>query len=147
VETDKRQSAFNTIHAVEDVPEQNPPVQDYNVAAFRPQQQQSRSQPSGYNNRGNQPRGQGSFKGNLGNRQNQTQGSNASRNGKFCVYCNIMNHTQDECRKRMKDNKPCVNSIGQLYWPKINNIETNMAESQNFDPNNGVGLVFQSRAS
>jgi hypothetical protein len=71
---------------------------------------------------------------------------NASRNGKFCVYCKIMNHSQEECRKRMRDNKPCVNNIGQLYLPKIDNIETNSAHSNN-DSKNGVGLVFQSRTS
>jgi hypothetical protein len=37
VETDKRQSALNTIHVVEDNPEQNSEVQEQNVAAFRPQ--------------------------------------------------------------------------------------------------------------
>jgi hypothetical protein len=107
VETDKRQSALNTIHAVEDVQEQNLPVQqDPNVAAFRPQpQQQSRSQNSGYNNCGIRTHRQVLSKGNSGNRQNQTQGSNASRNDKFCLYCKILNPTQEECCKRIKYNK------------------------------------------
>jgi hypothetical protein len=148
VEQDKRQTSIN-VHAVEKVQDQDTPAQDPKVAAFRPQPQQSGPQSSGYNNynnRGNHSRGQNSYRGNSGsgNRQTQNKGSNASRNGKFCVYCKILNHTQEECRKRMNDNKPCVNGKGQLYWPKINNIETNSA---NNDSNNGVGSVFQSRAS
>jgi hypothetical protein len=142
VEQDKRQSTIS-VHAVEENQDQDAPIQDPNVAAFRPQQQQFRSQQSGYNNCGNHSRGQGSYKGNSNNRPAQNQGSNATRNGKFCVYCKILNHTQEECRKQMKDNKPCVNGKGQLYWPKINNIETNSAQSNN-DSNNGV---FQGRAS
>jgi hypothetical protein len=71
----------------------------------------------------------------------QYQGSNNSRNGKFCVYCKILNNTQEECRKRMNENKPWVNNKGQLYWPKINST------TDNSDPNNGVGSVFQSGAS
>jgi hypothetical protein len=59
-----------------------------------------------------------------------------------------LNHTQEECRKRRKDKKTCVNSKGQLYWPKINStIENNSVQTQNFDTINGVGSVFQSRAS
>ncbi len=145
VEQDKHQSTIG-VHAVEDNQDQDTPAQDPNVPAFLPQQQQSRWQPSGYNNHSNRSRGQGSYKDNPGNRQTQNQGSNTSRNGKFCVYCKILNHTQEECRNRMKDNKPCVNGKGKLYWPKINNIEANSAHSNN-DSNNGVGLVFQSRAS
>ena len=59
-----------------------------------------------------------------------------SGNGKFCAYCKILNHSQEECRKRMRDNKPCVNNQGKLYWPKINSA------AENNDPNN-VGAVFQ----
>ncbi len=121
---------------------------DTNVAAFRPQrpqQQQFRQQQN--NNCGNQSRGQGSYRrnNNNNNRSSQNQGSNTSRNGKFCDYCKILNHTQEECRKRINDKKPCVNGKGQLYWPQINNIDTNNAQSAN--SNSEVGSVFQSRAS
>jgi hypothetical protein len=123
---------------------------DPNVAAFQPQRRQQ--QQFRGNNRG---RGQNSYRGNSNNRpsqnQNQNQnaykGSNASTNGKFCVYCKILNHTQEECQKRKKDNKPCVNNKGQLYWPKINNINTQSAQNQQNDSNNEVDSVFQSRAS
>jgi len=84
-------------------------------------------------------------RGNFNNRPAiQNRGSNTSRNGKFCAYCKILNHTQQECRKRICDNKPCVNNKGQLFWPKINPtlIATNSVHS-NSDPNNEVGSVFQ----
>jgi hypothetical protein len=40
-----------------------------------------------------------------------------------------------------------MNGKGQLYWPKINNIDTQNAQSANSDSNSEVGLVFQFRAS
>ena len=46
-------------------------------------------------------------------------GNNRNRNGKYCFYCKIQNHTQEECRKRMKDNKPCKDKQGRAYWPKV----------------------------
>ena len=58
----------------------------------------------------------------------------------------MMNHAQEECRKRINDKKPCVNGKGQLYWPKINNIDTHNTQAANSDSNNEVGSVFQSRA-
>jgi hypothetical protein len=122
-----------------------PGHQDPNVSAFlpQPQQQQYRAQQSGFNNRGNHSRGQSSYRGNSNrSMQNQGQGSNAARNGKFCIYCKILNHTQEECRMRIKDNKPCVNGKGQLYWPKINNIETNSSAQSNNDSNNKVNALM-----
>ena len=53
------------------------------------------------------------------NRGNAGGGNNRNRNGKYCFYCKIQNHTQEECRKRMKDNKPCKDKQGRAYWPKV----------------------------
>jgi hypothetical protein len=149
VEQDKRQSTAINVHAVKDNQDHDATNTDPNVAAFRPQrpQQQQFCQQQN-NNCGNRSRGQGSYRGNNNsNRSFQNQGSNTSKNGKFCIYCKILNHTQEECRKRINDKKPCVNGKGQLYWPKINNIHTNNAQSANNDSNSEVGSVFQSRAS
>jgi hypothetical protein len=149
LEQDKRQPMALNVHAVDDHQDQEPVSVDPNVATFRPQrppQQQFRQQQS--NNRENRSRGQNSYRGNNNsNRSSQNQGSNASRNGKFRIYCKILNLTQEECRKRINDKKPCVNDKGQLYWPKINNIDTQNAQLANSDSNNEVGSVFQSRAS
>jgi hypothetical protein len=144
VEQDKRQTTALNIHAIEESIDIEAAHNDQNIAAFRPQRPQQQQQfcpQQQYNNQGNGSRGQFSYRGN-NNRSNQ--GSNASRNGKFCIYCKILNHTQEECRKRINDKKPCVNGKGQLYWPKINNIT---AQSTNNDSNNEVDSVFLSRAS
>jgi hypothetical protein len=148
VEQDKRQPTALTVHAIEDHQDPETVTMDPNVAAFwpqRPPQQQFRQQQTG--NRGNRSRGQNNYRGNSNNnRSSQNQGNNASRNGKFCIYCKILNHTQEECRKRINDKKSCVNGKGQLYWPKINNIDTQNTQATNSDSNNEVGSVFQFRA-
>jgi hypothetical protein len=146
VEQDKRQPTALNVHAVEDHQDQDTATMDPNVTAFRPQHPpQQQFCPQQNNNRGNRSRGQNSHRGNNNNnRSSQNQGNNALRNGKFCIYCKILNHTQEECRKRINDKKPCVNGKGQLYWPKINNIDTQAANS---DSNSEVSSVFQSRAS
>jgi hypothetical protein len=47
-------------------------------------------------------------KGYTGNyRGNSGPGSNANQNGKYCFYCKLQNHTQDECFKRICEKKPC----------------------------------------
>jgi hypothetical protein len=151
VEQDKRQPTAIKVHAVEDNLDLDATNTDPNMAAIRPQrpQQQQQFRQQQNNNRGNRSRGQTSYRGSNSNnnRSSKNQGSNASRNGKFCIYCKILNHTQEECRKRINDKKPCVNGKGQLYWPKINNINTQNAQSANHDSNNEVDSVFQSRAS
>jgi hypothetical protein len=148
VEQDKRLLMAINEHAVEDNQDQYVTNMGPYVAAFgpqRPQQQQQFRPQQQYNNRCNRSRGQSSYRGN-NNRSSQNQGSNASRNCKFCIYCKILNHTQEECRKRINDKKPCANGKGQLYWPKNNNINTQNAQSTNNDSNNKVDSVFQSRA-
>jgi hypothetical protein len=39
-------------------------------------------------------------------------------NKKLCFYCKQFNHRQDECRTRIQDNQPCMDSKGRKYWPK-----------------------------
>ncbi len=80
------------------------------VAAFQ-NRQNNRFQ----NRSRNQPQGSGQ----CSNRYNPGNGNNRSRNGKYCFYCKIQNHTQEECRKRIKDNKPCKDKQGRAYWPKV----------------------------
>jgi len=74
--------------------------------------------------------------------QNNQPKSNASRNGKFCVYGKIMNHTQEECRKRINDNKPCVTSKGQIYWPKVSSTNDNPNTVQQNSNPNAIESVF-----
>jgi hypothetical protein len=38
----------------------------------------------------------------LNYKSNSGPGSNANRNGKYCFYCKLQNHTQEECFKRIR---------------------------------------------
>ncbi len=52
--------------------------------------------------------------------------SNGQRNTQItCVYCKIQGHHQDDCRKRIRDNKPCISGGGKPYWPrsKVNKVD------------------------
>jgi hypothetical protein len=53
-----------------------------------------------------------------------------------------MNHTQEECRKCINDNKPCVTSKGQLYWPKVNSTTDNPNTVHKNSNPNAIDLVF-----
>jgi hypothetical protein len=61
-------------------------------------------------------------------RQNN-QGNNFNRNGQTCIFCKMQNHRQEECRKRMKANKPCLDSNGRPFWPKDNATDSNPTNS------------------
>jgi hypothetical protein len=53
--------------------------------------------------------------------QNPGPGSNQQNNRTrpTCWYCKIQGHVQDDCRKRIRENKPCTNpNTGKTYWPK-----------------------------
>jgi hypothetical protein len=138
LEMDKKASQ---IHAVAEESEVVNPEQQV-VAAFQLQQRQQTRAPQQNFNRGNNPsRGQG-YGSNFNNHQNSNQPkSNASSNGKFCVYCKILNHTK-ECHKHIQDNKPCVTNKGQLYWPKVNSTTDNPNTVQNNSDPNAITSVF-----
>jgi hypothetical protein len=61
-------------------------------------------------------------------RQNN-QGNNFNRNGQTCIFCKMQNHRQEECRKRIKANKPCLDSNGRPFWPKVNAADSNPTNS------------------
>jgi hypothetical protein len=67
----------------------------------------------------NQTRSQNQGPPQCNNRYNSGSGNNQNRNGKYCFYCKIQNHTQEECRKRIRENKPCKDKQGRAYWPKV----------------------------
>ncbi len=64
------------------------------------------------------------------NRNNHGGRNNCNRNGKYCFYCKIQNHTQEECWKRMKDNKPCRDKQGRAYWRKVYVTNENQGRDQ-----------------
>jgi hypothetical protein len=141
VESDKRERTMVNVINNEEDSCNNATEQD--IAAFRPQQRQQQQryapqQNSNYRNNQNQQQKGKQNKNSYPKKQNYNPQGNSGNNGngKFCAYCKILNHSQEECRKRIRDNKPCVNNQGKLYWPKINST------AENNDPNN-VGAVFQ----
>jgi hypothetical protein len=138
VETDRKERAM--VNVINEEEESTNSATEQEVAAFRPQQcqQQQRytlQQNSNYRNNQNQQKGKQN-KNSYPKKSNPSNSQGNSGNGKFCCYCKILNHSQEECRKRMRDNKPCVTNQGKIYWPKINST------AENNDPNY-VGAVFQ----
>ena len=72
----------------------------------------------GYNNSGYSNNGNNSNGNNSGN-SNNNQGQQAPASNPFkCLFCQAIGHHHDDCRKRIKANKPCVASSGKIYWPK-----------------------------
>jgi hypothetical protein len=76
-----------------------------------------------------------------GNRFNSGAGNNTNRNGKYCFYCKIQNHTQEECQKIIRENKPCKDKQGRAYWPKVYVTSNGDSEQQDRDQQ-GQQLVF-----
>ena len=139
VETDKKERAM--VNVINDEEDSGNASTEQDIAAFRPQQRQQQQrygqqQNSNYRSNQNQQQKGKSNKNSYPKKPTNNNSQGNSGNGKFCAYCKILNHSQEECRKRMRDNKPCVNNQGKLYWPKVNST------AENNDPNN-VGAVFQ----
>ncbi len=139
LEMDKKSTSVHAVNEESD----NDQADQQDVAAFQLQQRQ---QNRGFQSNSNRGRGQNNRSNYNGNWQNYSQNDqpkcNASRNGTFCVYCKIMNHTQEECRKRINDNKPCVTSKGQLYWPKVNSTNDNLTTVQQSSNPSAIESVF-----
>jgi hypothetical protein len=132
-----------------------------NYASYRVKPEQPAQQPQGcyskdaltkdikenrqlqnFNNRGNnRSRGQG-YRSNFNNNNCQNSNQPTSRNCKFCAYCKILNHTQEECRKHISDNKTCVTNKRQLYWPKVNSTTDNPNTVQNNSDPSAINSVF-----
>jgi hypothetical protein len=67
----------------------------------------------------NRPKRQNSGAPQRSNCFNSGARSKTNRNGKYSFYCKIHSHSQEECRKRIRDNKPCKDKQGHAYWPKV----------------------------
>jgi hypothetical protein len=64
------------------------------------------------------------------NPNQQQPGSNSTRNKQVCVFCKIQNHRQEECRKPINANKPCLDTNGRPYWPKVNSaVDANSGQN------------------
>jgi hypothetical protein len=111
VKTDKKERAM-----VNAINEETSTTTDQDVAAFRPQQRQQQQQRypqqqnSGYKGNQNQQRGKQNNKNSYPKKSNPSNSQGNSGNGKFCCYCKILNHSQEECRKRMRQQTLCHQS-------------------------------------
>ena len=100
------------------------------VAAFNRRGARPRSNQAGGQNRGNYNSGRGGYQAGSGRgASNSGSGNNYNRNGKYCYFCKIQGHRQEECRKRMRENKPCRDAQGRYYWPKIYVMDDNDAKA------------------
>ncbi len=100
------------------------------VTAFNRRGARPRNNQSGGQSRGNYNTGRGGYQSGSGRgASNSRSGSNNNRNGKYCYFCKIQGHRQEECLKRMKENKPCRDAQGRYYWPKIYLMEDNDAKT------------------
>ena len=65
------------------------------------------------------------------NYQQQQRSRPANNSAKqICSYCRIPNHHQDECRKRIAANAPCISASGKPYFPKTNINEISIPDQQ-----------------
>jgi hypothetical protein len=100
------------------------------VAAFNRRGARPRSNQAGGSSRGTYNSGRGGYQAGYGRgSSNSGSGNNNNRNGKYCYFCKIQGHRQEECRKRMKENKPCRDAQGRYYWPKIYVMDDNDAKA------------------
>ena len=100
------------------------------VAAFNRRGARPRSNQAGGQNRGTYNSGRGGYQAGPGRgASNSGSGNNYNQNGKYCYFCKIQGHRQEECRKRMKENKPCRDAQGRYYWPKIYAMDDNDAKA------------------
>jgi len=67
-------------------------------------------------------------------RSNTSPGNNANRNGKYCFYCKLQNHTQEECFKRIREKEPCKDRQGCAYWPRVYLTENSDSQNQGQQP-------------
>jgi hypothetical protein len=88
---------------------------------FFPQGQQNRNQQQHQNTRPQQQ--SNSYGNNQQQWRSNNPGNNSNRNNKTCSFCRRMGHRQEEYRKRMNANQPCIDANGKTFWPKINTTD------------------------
>ena len=117
---------------VNEVREEEPMAENEtdDVAAFNRRGARPRSNQAGGSSRGTYNSGRGGYQTSYGRGSNNSgSGNNNNRNGKYCYFCKLQGHRQEECRKRMKENKPCRDAQGRYYWPKIYVMDDNDAKT------------------
>jgi hypothetical protein len=112
--------------------EENPAEEENDdVAAFNRRGTRPKNNQTGGQNRGNFSSGRGGYQSGFNRGGTTGYGNNGNRNGKYCYFCKIQGHRQEECQKRMRENKPCQDAQGRSYWPKVHYMEENEAKAVN----------------
>jgi hypothetical protein len=97
-----------------------------NVEAIS-QNGQRKFTPSNQQNRGQQNRQdyhpQNNYRNNNQKQWRPNPGNNSNRNKMTCIFCQKQGHKQEDCRKRINSNQPCLDLSGKPFWPKINTTE------------------------
>jgi hypothetical protein len=135
--TAQRELKGKSLASVNEIREEEVPAEaeDDDVTAFnrRGARPKTNQYQSGGQSRGGYSSGRGGYQAGSGTRRggNSGNGNNGNRNGKFCYFCKIQGHRQEECQKRIKENKPCRDAQGRYYWPKIYFMDENEAKAVN----------------
>jgi hypothetical protein len=94
------------------------------------QNRQKKFFPQNTQNRGQQGcqnfRPQNNYRNNQNQQQwrNNNPGNNSNRNKMMCIFCRKQGHPQEDCRKRINSNQPCLDLSGKPFWPKVNMTDT-----------------------
>ncbi len=109
-------------------------TQNRSQKKFYPQAQQNRGQQQRQNSR--PPQQNNNYRNNQQQWRSNNPGNNSNRNNKTCSFCRRLGHCQEECRKRMNANQPCIDANGKTFWPKINTTDASAPiqslQEQNF---------------
>jgi len=111
-----------------------PEDDDDEVAAFQRRKNKNADRKKTSSSNSNTKSGSKGYSGNY--RGNSKPRNNTNRNGKYCFYCKLQNHTQDECFKRIREKKQCRDRQGRAYWPRVYLMENSDSQNQ------GQQLVF-----
>ena len=91
--------------AINEISEDDVPVKamddENDVAAFNRRGARPKTNQSGGQSRGGYASGQGGYQSGFGPKRggSSSGGNNMNRNGKFCYFCKLQGHRQEECRK------------------------------------------------
>ncbi len=108
-----------------------PEDDDDEVAAFQRRKTKNFDKKKTFSSNTTNKSGSKGYSGNSGNyRGNSGPGNNTNRNGKYCFYCKLQNHTQDECFKRIQEKKLCRDRQGRAYWPRVYLTENSDSQNQ-----------------
>lgn len=103
--TAQREGKMKPPAAINEISEDDVPVKamddENDVAAFNRRGARPKTNQSGGQSRGGYASGRGGYQSGFGPKRggSSSGGNNMNRNGKFCYFCKLQGHRQEECRK------------------------------------------------